>query len=269
MPIPDAAIGPIFAAMIAALAVFISTVLSKEQKTSEFRQAWIDELRKDVAQYVSGTIEFAALFSQKKRKLEGIDFLAENFDAIRDLQSIEYRIIFRLNPIKHASLISKIKGLRLQMISLYEQGTTNNELEEAITGAITDDCKIILKSEWERVKKGESGFRLVKWAAMGIAILGLLASLLYLFFKPASTEIVQKIPTTIQGVPAAASTPVPLAITTSGQSVNVNISTPTHCTAVKPLTTRSVPLPRSTPEAQVHRDSPVCSAVAAKCPSEP
>jgi hypothetical protein len=271
MLIPDAAIGSILAAMIAGLVVFISTVLAKEQKTSEFRQAWIDELRKDVAQYVSGTIEFAALYSlKKKNKVGEVEFLEENFDAIRDLQSIEYRIIFRLNQVKHASLISKLKGLRSQMISLYDQGMTNKGLEAAITDAITDDCKVILKNEWERVKKGESGFRLVKWAAMGIAIFGLLASLLYLYLRSQPSEILHKVQTTDQKTQAAASTPAPLAITTGGQSVHVNITTPTTpCSTQKSPKTGTQPLAAPLQKAPIRCQPPACSVVTSKCPTEP
>jgi hypothetical protein len=52
-PIPDIAIGAVVAAFIAALVSFLSLIISKEQKTSEFRQAWIDALRSDIAAVVA------------------------------------------------------------------------------------------------------------------------------------------------------------------------------------------------------------------------
>ena len=41
------------AALITALIVFVNLIVSKEQKTSEFRQAWIDGLRTDLSVFFS------------------------------------------------------------------------------------------------------------------------------------------------------------------------------------------------------------------------
>ena len=44
--VPLAPIATVMAALITALISFVNLTLSKEQKTSEFRQAWIDGLQK-------------------------------------------------------------------------------------------------------------------------------------------------------------------------------------------------------------------------------
>ena len=91
MQLPDAAVGSIIAAAIAGLVVFVSTVLTKEQKTSEFRQAWIDELRKDISQFISGATEVTALMREKAGdKQSQIDFATDNFELIQQLQSVEH-----------------------------------------------------------------------------------------------------------------------------------------------------------------------------------
>ena len=51
--IPDAAIGAIAAASIAGLLAFLGLIIAKENKTSEFRQAWIDSLRLDLSKLIS------------------------------------------------------------------------------------------------------------------------------------------------------------------------------------------------------------------------
>ena len=51
--IPLAPIATVVAALITALIAYINLTLSKEQKTSEFRQAWIDGLRNDLAAFFS------------------------------------------------------------------------------------------------------------------------------------------------------------------------------------------------------------------------
>ena len=43
------AIGLIIAAIIAGVVSFLSLIISKEQSISDFRQQWIDALRKDIA----------------------------------------------------------------------------------------------------------------------------------------------------------------------------------------------------------------------------
>lgn|SRR6266446_644807 len=66
MNIPSSAypaIGAVMAAIIAAGISFLVTVLAKEQKTSEFRQAWIDALRKDLSEFIA-TVDNAEFVSQ-------------------------------------------------------------------------------------------------------------------------------------------------------------------------------------------------------------
>jgi hypothetical protein len=50
-------LGPIVAAVIAGAVAFLASVFSKEQKTSEFRQAWIDSLRNDLSELISITLQ--------------------------------------------------------------------------------------------------------------------------------------------------------------------------------------------------------------------
>jgi hypothetical protein len=269
MQIPDAAIGSIVAAIIAGVVVFISTVLSKEQKTSEFRQVWIDELRKDVAQYVSGTIEFTALYAVKKKlKVGEVEFLEENFDAIRELQALEYRIILRLNPVKHASLVAKIKALREGMGSIYQQGLNNKVLEAALTDAITDDCKKILKSEWERVKRGEPAFRFVKWAAIGIAAALGLFMLFYLLFRSPSRIVAE--PSRTVAAQTTGPTPPQTMISNGSQSLHVSITAPV---TPPPAANRPImnigPKPKPRIDVPVMTVPPVCSEAVVKCIATP
>jgi hypothetical protein len=176
LQIPEAAIGSIVAAAIGGLVVFISTVLSKEQKTSEFRQMWIDDLRKDISQYISGTTEVVALNNYKKKDREAqTQFIEDNFELIHELQSLEHKIILRLNPEKHQDLIDKVKKFRKEMISAYARSDRESR-EQALTEDLLSEVKSVLKNEWERVKRGEPTFRSVKWG--GLFLVLLLGSLL-------------------------------------------------------------------------------------------
>ena len=182
--LPDAAVGSIIAAAIAGLVVFISTVLTKEQKTSEFRQIWIDELRKDIAQFIAGVSEVVTLHKFKSNDSAEAykQFLDDNFEVIHELQTIEHRIVLRLNPDEHENLIRQVKTFRKEMIKAHQ--STNNdsaELEEKLTKRLLDTTKAVLAFEWKRVKKGEPTFRCVKWGAFG-ALVCLLGSLVLTLF---------------------------------------------------------------------------------------
>ncbi|BET13664.1 hypothetical protein [Pandoraea sputorum] len=188
MQLPDAAIGSIVAAAIAGLVVFISTVLSKEQKTSEFRQVWIDEIRKDVAAYISGTTEVVALhFAKRVSPKDQEEFIEKHFTLMHELQSTENRIILRLNVNEHAELIEKITEFRMKMIAAYNGDDTRND-EIKLTKDLIDSTKIILKCEWNRVKMGEPSFRIVKAIAL-FSIVGFSAFSICYYLVPFVSKI--------------------------------------------------------------------------------
>lgn len=189
MLLPDAALGSLITAVIAGLVVFVSTVLTKEQKTSEFRQMWIDELRKDVSQFISGATEVTALMREKAGdKQAQVNFASDNFELIQQLQSVEHRIILRLNPIEHKSLIELIVRFRGKMKAAYS-GNNRVHDEEFLTRELLEATKTVLSTEWKRVKRGEPTFQIVKWLAIGIAlILGIWLLHAYIVFKPSSDK---------------------------------------------------------------------------------
>jgi hypothetical protein len=51
--LPDQAVGAVAAALIAGLISLLGLIISKEQKVSDFRQAWIDALRSDIAAVIT------------------------------------------------------------------------------------------------------------------------------------------------------------------------------------------------------------------------
>ncbi|HEY5801377.1 MAG TPA: hypothetical protein VIT92_14225 [Burkholderiaceae bacterium] len=164
--IPDAAVGPVIAAAIAGLVVFISTVLTKEQKTSEFRQVWIDEIRTDISEYMSGVSEVVAMSKKKKVGTEEHDkFLDDNFELFHELQAIEHRIVLRLNTTEHAELITKVREFRKQMLHAHKQ-VNPKKIEQQLTDELVQSTKEVLTYEWKRVKKGEPSFRVGKWGAL-------------------------------------------------------------------------------------------------------
>jgi hypothetical protein len=194
--LPDAAVGSIVAAAIAGLVVFISTVLTKEQKTSEFRQVWIDEIRKDIAQYIAGVSEIVAIHGFKVGDNDAYKkFLDDNFKMIHELQTIEHRIFLRLNPNEHQALVEQVKNFRKNMLQAHQQAN-RGEREEQLTKQLLDATKEVLSFEWKRVKAGEPTFRRVKWGAFITLVCLLIALVLALFETQPKME--EKVPTTQQ-----------------------------------------------------------------------
>lgn len=157
------AVGAISAALIAGLISFVVTVLAKDQKVSEFRQAWIDALRNDAAELVSH-LAISAL------ALKGQRILAQQGQVITGVEVAGYkefvvvkgcvlRIRLRLNPKEHKQLLSA-----LQKLDLGESGTI--EHAESVLNEFTTEVQKVLKSEWERVKQGELSIRCVRWGGL-------------------------------------------------------------------------------------------------------
>ena len=92
------------AALITAMISFVNLTLNKEQKTSEFRQAWIDGLRSDLAIFFSSARALCRVM-QEVRSPHSSDEDVEYFRFTKDQVSkmrfegadALYRIKLRLN----------------------------------------------------------------------------------------------------------------------------------------------------------------------------
>ncbi|MGY3040748.1 hypothetical protein ACVWWQ_002371 [Rhodanobacter sp. TND4EL1] len=167
------AIGTVAAALIAAALSYVNLTLTKEQKTSQFRQAWIDGLREDLSKF------FAAL--RTVARAEGAFYKAgENYEKQNFPWSSEqvasqrqaasemlYRIKLRLNPEEE----THIELYRLLLVALSEQKKLSKKsfdsepTIEAIDTA-SDYARPVLKAEWRRVKAGERPFQIARnWVA--------------------------------------------------------------------------------------------------------
>ena len=167
-------IGPVLAAMIAGAIAFIVAVLTKENKTSEFRQAWIEALRNDVAEIVSemnvleGVISAHSDDEQSERRKKSHDFWKEYRKELAKIDAACSRVILRLNPKEHAALIEKLRSF---------ENTSGCGMQESarLCTDLVNDFSIVLKTEWTRVKRGELTFRILKWIAGGLVLTALAA----------------------------------------------------------------------------------------------
>ena len=147
---------PLLVAGLAAGASFLVFVLTKEHKTSEFRQAWIDAFREDVSSLVAYMGTTASALDLKLKLSEDIPrFRDEHHEHFVKMQALITRIRLRLNPKKHKTLY--------EYLARFEDGIGKEKEEiHEICEVIVSETQIILKAEWGRVKKGEPAYNRAK-----------------------------------------------------------------------------------------------------------
>jgi len=169
----------VLAATLAGLVAFIVSVLSKDQKTSEFRQAWIDSLRKEIAVYISKNTAFMQVVRIQQSRLNadediGEYVLSERFQDMLDIEALRATILLRLNPIEHKALITLINNIYGKNgIATPDSYTSNEQRIEALL----IEAQRLLKYEWGRVKKGEPVFFWTKWLSLTAAVTAILIGL--------------------------------------------------------------------------------------------
>lgn len=170
-------IGVIIAAIIAANISVVGLIISKDQKTSEFRQNWIDSLREDISNHIAAQVTLSIL---QERKCTGD---ADLYAKIADLQSQVVKsfssIRLRINP--NDSDV-QLHRLNTRVLELLEAGRVafndcNWRAARSNCNELTDAAIPMLKAEWTRVKKGEISYVIAKWLAFSFLLMALAASM--------------------------------------------------------------------------------------------
>lgn len=168
--------GPAIAALIAGAISFSITIISKDQKTSEFRQAWIDGLRNDVAE-MAGMVSAISDFKSEheERNTDSTEFFLERLEEFSKLDGLVYRIRLRLNPQEHKKLYALLEFF-------HDGNTAEGEAINAAMSEFVDEIQIVLKAEWSRVKSGEFSYRILKYGSLVVAVVSV-CSVALSFFK--------------------------------------------------------------------------------------
>ena len=166
------ALATIAAALVAGGISFISMMVAKDQKISEYRQDWIDSLRTELGEYLAlfvtlASYELMALNESEEKHKEYIKLQHDNWVKLNNLDTC---ITLRLNPVEHIKLISLIDKATHLAADIKDNNVTYEKIE-ALSSSITEESQKILKSEWKRVKRGEISFFITKWIALLIVII--------------------------------------------------------------------------------------------------
>lgn len=173
------AVGTVVAALIAGVLSFVNLTLTKEQKTSEFRQAWIDGLREDLAKFLSASRACGRAIEAKadhgdKYSVDPFQFGSEKVSELRhEASATYYRVKLRLNPeeAEHIELLRLLDRAIDEQNEYFASATEKGEPFAALD-RIADFARPVLKTEWNRVKAGELPFRIVRnWVAPIVILL--------------------------------------------------------------------------------------------------
>ncbi len=177
------AIATLVAALIAAAMSFVNLTLNKEQKTSEFRQAWIDALREDLSVFFGCCRAFARATEEQHKLGEDHEKSPFKIDT-QKISDIRYqvaevysRIILRLNPEEpdHEELLRLMKRAIDEQNKAFAEKEDSAKTMQAIQIA-TEYARPLIKKEWVRVKEGEFPFRIARnWIAPFIFFLSIFA----------------------------------------------------------------------------------------------
>ena len=170
--IPDVAVGAITAALIAGIVSLLGLIVSKEQKVSDFRQAWIDDLRSEVALLIAhgnaihGSLSVGWVNIADAWKDIRVDYVGINEAA--------GKIRLRLNPKEPASLqilttIEEIETILRPSLEAPDYIKLN-----ATEKRLVAETNAVLTSEWHRVKRGEPVYQIAKYVALLVVVTAVL-----------------------------------------------------------------------------------------------
>lgn len=159
-------ITPLIVGLIAGSVSLVIAILAKDQKTSEFRQIWIDALRNDVAQFIGHISVYKTLSKiiRSKQQSDVHSFILSQQKELLETAMLASRIKLRLNPEEHVDLID--------LLDRPEGYGADDEAIELHIASISSATHIILKVEWERVKRGEKSvvwLKRISWSAILMA----------------------------------------------------------------------------------------------------
>lgn len=176
----------IVVALIAAVVSFLGLVISKEQKISDFRQAWINTLRDDISKFITEADRINKLLLEHgtARASEKTDAATEFFRHSPTLIGILYKIELSINP-REKIFHDLLLALHAIIERFRHEGWISPYAFQEHIKQVAEIAQDLLKGEWNRVKRGEpfyEGSRIVSTIALAIIAFILVLYAVHLFF---------------------------------------------------------------------------------------
>lgn len=205
------AVGAIAAALIAGFFSFLNLITSKEQKVSEFRQQWINELRQEIADHTAAVTYLSIAYGAYREKHPDDKDRLEFYDSVREsyekVVGTFTSISLRINPNEKNKRLAAINSEFLEALHKTRKLFNEVDLKESRLqcNVIREKSIPLLKEEWKRVKRGELTYRVSKGVAALVLISGLIAGGVVLYRS--STQPLSTPPVKPETLPPAPSTP--------------------------------------------------------------
>jgi|CZKK01.1.fsa_nt_gi hypothetical protein len=161
-------VGLVIAAAIAGFVGFVTLIITKEQTVSEFRQKWIDALREDIADVVTGA---KSMHGESITTHEALwDKLKSDYKGFHEAT---VKVKLRLNPTESRTGEDEATKSVLESLSkveaIFEDQRPKFQDLPPLTVRIVSDTQTILKKNWERVKEGETVYKWTK-RVLGVVV---------------------------------------------------------------------------------------------------
>ncbi len=150
-------------------------MITKEQKVSEFRQAWIDELRTEISGLIAhaNAILSATNFALANLSTDGT-WVQLRPDYV-EINKLSTRIELRLN-VKEP--VAKELLTCMAQIDTYLAPSSIRHTSFAMLDLVEKELvrhgKELLKTEWKRVRDGERFYRVMRISLVALIIVGVL-----------------------------------------------------------------------------------------------
>jgi len=164
----DISFGAVGAAVIAGLVSLLGLIIGKEQKVSEFRQAWINELRSCLIAYL---VNINAISDSLRLKAAGQSYdnnaLIQNYKSLNEAShGIKLRVNSKEPPSK--SLLAAMNSF--EKLADDNANLTPSNIRE-IENGFMEASRSLLKYEWRRVKAGEKIYVTARWITLATTVL--------------------------------------------------------------------------------------------------
>lgn len=155
---------------IGGLLAFLGLVVAKENKTSEFRQAWIDALRGDLSKLIARANAIRGVMAVGFKDKEALYKALEAHFV--EINQVTTGIRLRLNQDETACkpILAGINRLEKLMI---EADSIDIAACRACEKEILAHARTFLKREWKRVRRGETTFFITKWFGLAAIVAGI------------------------------------------------------------------------------------------------
>ncbi|MCQ8278307.1 hypothetical protein NFI95_07570 [Acetobacteraceae bacterium KSS8] len=171
----DMSIGAVGAAVVAGIVSIFGIIISKEQKVSEFRQAWIDELRKCLIIYL---VNINAICDAVRQIKAGGHSHADLASSYKLLNEASHGIKLRINQTEKPAKMLLRSMEKFEILAEKNENITPENIRP-LELEFLKHSRRLLKFEWKRVKKGESTFIWARRVVIAVTAL-LIAFLIYL-----------------------------------------------------------------------------------------